>query len=117
MSRPSPFPAVIAYLIPVIGWLYVYMFQRGNSLAVYHLRQAVGLAVFLIGTLLVWAVVAWIIAQIPFMVVLSVALFTIVIAAYLFGFVAWVMGMLNAAQNKSTPLPLIGQWASRLPIV
>lgn len=116
MNRNSPFSAVIAYLVPVVGWLYVYLFQRNNALAVYHLRQAVGLVVFLVGTLLIWAVVAWLIAQIPFMAVMSISLFTIVMAAYMFGFVVWVLGMLNAARGKSTPLPLIGQWASRLPI-
>ncbi len=56
MSKQSPFPAVIAY-IPVIGWLYVYCFQRKNPLAVFHLRQSVGLVLFLIGTLVVWAIV------------------------------------------------------------
>lgn len=61
-------------------------------------------------------IVAWLIALIPYMAVLSAALFTIVIAAYLFGVVAWITGMWNALKNKSTPLPIFGQWASRLPI-
>lgn len=54
MSKQSPFPAVIAYLIPVVGWLYVYLFQRKNTLAVFHLRQSIGLVLFLIGSLVVW---------------------------------------------------------------
>lgn len=117
MNRYSPFPAVIAYLLPVIGWLYVYLFQRSNTFAVYHLRQAVGLAVFLILTLLVWAAAAYVIAFIPFAAMFSIATFSIVMAAYFFGAVIWVLGILNALRNKSTPLPMIGQWASRLPIV
>lgn len=115
MSKPSPVPALLAY-IPIIGWLYVFALQRKNPLAVFHLRQSVGLFLFLAGTFVVWAVVAYLIAIIPYMGVLSVALFTIVIAFYIFGVMAWVMGILNALKNKSTPLPLFGQWANRLPI-
>jgi uncharacterized membrane protein len=107
--------AVIAY-IPIIGWLYVYLFARKNPLAVYHLRQSVGLVLFLIGAFVIWAVVAYVIAIIPYMAAFSVALFTVVIAAYLFGAVTWIMGIVNALRNKSTPLPLFGQWANRLPI-
>jgi uncharacterized membrane protein len=116
MSSSTRLPAVFAYLIPVIGWLYVYFFQRKNSLAVYHLRQSIGLFLFLIAALVGWAVIAWVLAWIPYVVVVSMALFTIVIAAYLFGLVAWIMGMINALKNVSTPLPVFGQWADRLPI-
>lgn len=115
MNNQSPFPAVIAY-IPVIGWLYVYFLQRKNPFAVFHLRQSVGLVLFLLGALVGWAIVAYLIALIPYMAAFSVGLFTIVIAAYLFGAVTWVMGILNALKSKSIPLPLFGQWANRLPI-
>jgi uncharacterized membrane protein len=116
MSRPSRVPAVLAYLIPVIGWLYVFFFQRKNTLAVYHLRQSIGLFLFLVATLAGWAVIAWVLAWIPYMAVLGIALFTIVIAAYLYGVVAWILGMINALRNRLAPLPLFGQWANRLPI-
>jgi uncharacterized membrane protein len=116
MSRPSRLPAVLAYLIPVIGWLYVLFFQRKNELAIYHLRQAIGLLLFLVATLIGWAVIAWILAWIPFMASLSAALFAIVIAAYLYGVVAWILGLINALSNRAVPLPLFGQWADRLPI-
>jgi uncharacterized membrane protein len=115
MSSPSPFPALIAY-IPVIGWIYVYLFHRRNALAVFHLRQSIGLFLFLIGSLVLWAVIGYVIALIPYMAAFSVALFTLVIAAYCFGVVTWIMGIVNALKNKSTPLHLFGQWASRLPI-
>ena len=115
MSEHSPVPALIAY-IPIVGWLYVYLLQRKNPLAIFHLRQSVGLFLFLVGIFVGWAVIAYLIAFIPYMAVFSVALFTIVIAVYLFGVMAWVTGILNALKNKSTPLPLFGQWANRLPI-
>jgi len=115
MNNQSPFPAAIAY-IPVIGWLYVYVLQRKNPLAVFHLRQSVGLVLFLLGSLIGWAVVAYLVALIPYMAAFSVAGFTIVIAAYFFGALTWIMGIVNALKSKSIPLPLFGRWASRLPI-
>ena len=116
MSSPSRFPAIVAYLIPVIGWLYVFFFQRKNTLAMYHLRQSIGLFLFLVAVIVGWAVIAWVLAWIPYMGALSVALFTIVIAAYLFGIGAWVLGLINALSKRTVPLPGFGQWASRLPI-
>ncbi len=115
MSVLSRLPAALAY-IPVVGWLYVLLFQRKNTPAMYHLRQSIGLFLFLIATMAGWAVIAWLLAWIPYMAILSVALFTIVIAAYLYGVVAWILGLVNALRNRLAPLPLFGQWASRLPI-
>ncbi len=116
VSRLSRFPAVVAYLVPVIGWLYVYLFQRKNLLAIYHLRQAIGLCLFLIGVAVGWAVIAWLLAWIPCMAIVSMALFTIVIAAFLYGVVVWIMGLVNALSNRLAPLPLFGRWANRLPL-
>ena len=115
MSKPSPFPAMIAY-IPIIGWLYVYFTQHKNEFALFHLRQSVALFLFLVAAFVIWAVIGYLIALIPYMAVFSVALFNIVIAFYIFGVVAWVSGILNALNNRSTTLPLFGQWANRLPI-
>lgn len=116
MSQPSRLPAVLVYLIPVIGWLYVFLFQRRNELAVYHLRQSIGLAAFLIAVVAAWGVIAWLITWIPYFAVLGMALFTIVIAAYTYGALAWIMGIINALSSKLTPLPIFGRWADRLPI-
>lgn len=116
MSRSSRLPAVLAYLIPVIGWLYVLAFQRKNLLAIYHLRQSIGLFLFLVAALAGWAVIAWVLAWIPYMDVVGIALFAVVIAAYLYGILAWILGLINALRRRLTPLPLFGRWASRLPI-
>jgi len=115
MTEASRLSAVLAY-VPVIGWLYVFFFQRKDIQALYHLKQSIGLFLFLAITLLGWAVVAWLLAWIPYMAILGIALFTIVIAAYLYGLVAWVLGLKNALTNRLVPLPLFGRWANQLPI-
>ena len=71
MSANATLPAALTYLLPVIGWLYVYFTQRQNPLAVYHLKQSIGLFLFLIGSVVVWAVVAWILALIPILSAVS----------------------------------------------
>jgi uncharacterized membrane protein len=115
MNTSARFPAVVAY-IPIIGWLYVFFFQRKNAFAIFHLRQGIGLVLFLIGALVGWAVAAWVLTWIPYMAVIAVSLFSLVILAYLYGLVAWVVGMINAFRNRLVPLPIFGQWANRLPI-
>lgn len=107
--------AVLAY-IPVVGWLYVFLLQRKNALALFHLRQSIGLFLFLIVVFVVWAVVAWIIAWIPYAAALSMASFTMVILAFIFGIIAWLLGVVNALGNKAKPLPIFGQRANNLPL-
>jgi uncharacterized membrane protein len=116
MNRTFRLPAVLAYLVPIIGWLYVIFFHRKNSLAIYHLKQSIGLVLFLVATVSCWAVVGWVLAWIPYMVTLSMALFAIVLVAFIYGFVAWILGLSNALRERLAPLPLFGEWASRLPI-
>jgi uncharacterized membrane protein len=94
----------------------VFFFQRRNSFALYHLRQAIGLVLFLVVTLVAWAVVGWLLAWIPYLSILSIALFALVVSAYLFGIVAWLFGIYYALADRESPLPLFGRFASRLPI-
>jgi len=116
MNTSSRFSAALAYLLPVLGWLYIFFFQRKNSFALYHLRQAIGLVVFLIVTLLAWGVLGWLLAWIPYLDILSVALFALVVGAYVYGIGAWLFGIYNALSDRESPLPLFGRMASRLPI-
>ena len=115
MSMSSRLSAAVAY-VPVIGWLYVIVTQRNNPLARFHLRQSVGLILFLAASLLAWMVIAYVLAWVPLMAVVSTALFTIVIAAFVYSLIALLMGLINALRGRADPLPLFGQRASRLPI-
>jgi len=115
MSDSARVLAILAY-IPIIGWIYVLVAGRKNEFDLFHLRQSIGLILFLIGVLVGWAVILWLLSWIPFMVVLGMSLFTLVIAAYLYGIVALILGLLNAYGNKRAVLPLFGQWANGLPI-
>lgn len=114
MSQSSRFPAVVVYLLPFIGWLYVYLFQRQNPFALYHLKQAIGLFLFLLAALIGWAVIAWVLAWVPLLATLSIGLFMMVILAYAFGCIAWLIGLVHAYRYQMTPLPWVGKWADQL---
>lgn len=107
--------AALAY-VPVIGWLFVLAFQRKNPLAVFHVRQSIGLVLFLIAALVIWGAIAFVLAWVPMLSAVGVALFTLVMAAWFYGVVALIIGVVNALNGKSNPLPGVGERANRLPI-
>lgn len=115
MNTPTKtnFSALIAY-IPVIGWLYVLLFRRQNEFAMFHLRQSIGLVVFLALTLVGWGVITWVLSWIPFGTLVGVMAFTLVIAAFIFGLIYWVIGMVYALQGRVVLLPIFGKIANRL---
>jgi len=115
MSTSERISAAVAY-IPVIGWVYAYFVQRKNELTMFHLRQSISLFGNLIAVFAVWAVVAWVITWIPFGVIFGVALFSLVMAAFLVGVVAWLVGISNALRGLMNEVPLFNSWARRLPI-
>jgi uncharacterized membrane protein len=115
MNASTRFASVVAY-IPVIGWLYVLLFQPRNVFAVFHLRQAIGLVLFLIVVILAYLAFSWVISWIPYGFLIANALFALIMATSFFVIIMWIIGMINAAQGRATILPVFGRRASRLPI-
>lgn len=110
------FPALLAYLVPVLGWLYVFIFQRKDPFALYHAKQALMITLVAIFVPLGWMVTGWLVAWIPYGFIFTVILFALVIATYIFLFYVWLAGIAHVSQTKIKPLPLIGRWGERLPI-
>jgi uncharacterized membrane protein len=107
----------LAYLLPVVGWLYVFVAHRKDKLAVYHVKQSIMLVIVAAGALVIWIIFSWLITFIPYVGgVLAVASFALVIALYVALIVSWIMGMIYAWQARFKPAPLVGDWAERLPI-
>jgi uncharacterized membrane protein len=112
-SSSDRFSAFLAY-IPVIGWIYVLLAKRQVSLPMFHVRQSIGLFIFLAITSAAWVVVTWILGWIPFGFMFGIALFTMVIIAFIFGIIAWVTGIVQALQGRMALLPLIGKMANSI---
>jgi uncharacterized membrane protein len=114
VSKPKTTLAFLAYLLSVLGWLYVLLFQREDKLAVYHAKQSLGLTLAAIGAFVGWALGAWILSWIPLVgPLIAAALFAQLILVYLFLGAAWIIGMVYALQAKVKSLPLIGRWVER----
>ena len=117
MRGRSGYLACLAYLLGVIGWLYVLLFQRKDEFAVYHAKQSMAITLSALIAPVAWVVSAWIIAWIPSVgPIVSVALFSFVIMMYLALLVAWVMGIAYALRGRMRPVPFVGRWGERLPI-
>jgi uncharacterized membrane protein len=116
MDKSKRFPAFFAYLLPLISWIYLVVFQRKNRFAIFHMRQSIGLFLFVILVTLVWGLVTWLLTWIPYAFIFAIVLFTFPLIAYIFSAVAWIMGMVNALRCLEAPLPMIGMYSNRLPI-
>jgi uncharacterized membrane protein len=116
IRRSSQVLAFLAYAFWIVGWLIVMVVARNDRFAAYHARQSLGLSLAIILAPLVWLIVAWMIAWIPSVgVVISAAIFSLVIGLYIVAAVAWVYGMIHAARGQYRPVPFFGDWAARLP--
>lgn len=116
METTNRFPAFMAYFLLIFGCLYVFIFQRKDTFAVYHAKQSLLIVLTALIIPLVWVVLTWLLSWLPFGFLLGVALFALVIATYLFLVAVWLLGMVNVSQSKIKPLPIIGDWAKQLPL-
>jgi uncharacterized membrane protein len=93
--------SIISY-ITIIGWVIAFItYNNGNekaSLAKYHLKQSLGLAI--LGVLLSIAQVI----ILPIVPAISIV-FTVL---SLLIFVLWILGIINAVKEEEKPLPVIG---------
>jgi uncharacterized membrane protein len=110
-SMNSKVLAFLAYLLSFIGALYVLFARRKDEFAVYHAKQSLGIAIIALAVFIAWVVVGWIISWIPYVgFIFAMALFSLVIAAYILLTISCITGMVNALQMKQQPVLVIGDW-------
>jgi uncharacterized membrane protein len=114
MIAKNIFLALLAYLLPVLGWLYLWISQRKNSFVAFHLRQSVGIFLGLLLTFVAWVIVGWILAWIPYVFVISILLYALVIVVVFMAVIAWIAGVVNALRHSTAFCPFFGRWANRL---
>jgi uncharacterized membrane protein len=116
VSRSSRYLAFLSYLLSLPGALFVLLARRDDPFAVYHARQSLALAIVVLVTPLVWAILAWGLAWIPLIgAALGIMLFALMIAVYAGLLVDWITGMVYALQGKAQRIPLTGPLAIRQP--
>ena len=106
--------AIVAYLAFPVGPLAVLIFHKQEDYIRMGARQAVWIALAALGVLVVWAAGGWVISMVPYYgFILAVALFAMVIGAYLFLFVLWAIGLANLARTETRPIPVVGSFVER----
>ena len=117
MKAPKRYLAFLAYAVPVLGWLYVLLFQRDEEFAVYHAKQSLVLTIAAVLAPVASAVAAWVLALVPLLgPITAAALFALVILVDICLAVTWVIGMIYALQAKMKPVPVFGGWAEKIPV-
>lgn len=116
MELTQRISAFLAYLLPVVSWFYAWFFQRKSSLVMFHVRQSIGLFLFVLGMGGGWVIITWLLTWIPFGFLFGVVLFSLVIGGLIVAVVLWFTGMVYALLGRVKMLPIIGEKANRLPI-
>lgn len=88
--------AVVAYIIFLVPLLTE---AKNDPFVKFHLSQSIGLIVFGVAVSIIWIIpiLGWIIGAI----------------GYVFWFICWIVGIVNAASGKEAELPLIGPLAKK----
>jgi uncharacterized membrane protein len=107
--------AFLAYLFSIVGAVIMLLLLRRDRYVAFHAKQAIALFALVAVTALGWALISWVSMWIPFLPVVTLSAFSLVIAALVFGVIATIMGMSNALRDRTAALPLVGGWAKRLP--
>jgi uncharacterized membrane protein len=107
--------AFLAYLFSIVGSVIVLLLLRRDRYVAYHARQSIALFLFVAAVAAGWGVVTWLTAWIPYLGIVGISAFSLVIAALAFAVAATIMGMANALRDRAAPLPLVGGWAKRIP--
>jgi uncharacterized membrane protein len=117
VEKSSTRLAFLSYLLSVVGWLYVLLFHREDEFAVYHAKQSMTLTVVAVAVPGIYALFAWVVTWVPLVgPFTAAALFSLVIATYIFLIAAWIGSMVNALQDKMKALPVVGRWGERIPV-
>ncbi|GAB4563874.1 MAG: hypothetical protein Kow0047_13140 [Anaerolineae bacterium] len=116
MSATRRIAACLAYLLPVVGWIYTLVARRRDRFAMFHTRQAIGITLIPVALTALWAITGWLLAWLPFGAPLAAGLFSLVVAAYIVAVVDWVIGLVQAALGLAKPVPILGGVALRIPL-
>jgi uncharacterized membrane protein len=115
VAKSGRIPAFIAYLIPLIGPIYVLLFNRKDLFALYHACQSLAIVITSVLLTLLWGALAWGTSWISLIgPIFGVSTFALVMATWGLTLVTWFMGMWNALQGRYRRLPIFGQWGEKL---
>ena len=106
--------AILAYVVPIIGPLYLILSKRNNTYVQYHARQMLVLTLAAVMLPLAWVIIAWPLSWIPIVgPLLAAALFALVILGFIFAAGVWMAGVMQVIKGRLKPLPIVGELSER----
>lgn len=107
--------AVLAYVIPVLGGIIGLAVDGRNPLTRNHARQSIATVLALILSFLLWALVGYLIGLIPIMgPIVSISLFSLVVAMLIFLAINWLISLLMALRGRERTIPFANKLVGRL---
>lgn len=103
--------AILSYFLIGIIWYFVDDKMKKSELVKFHVKQSLNLALFSIVLSIALSIVSPILVFIP--IVGWLALLVLGFGTPIFTFVLFIMGVINAANEKKKEVPLIGQFAKK----
>lgn len=109
------FFAVLAYILPVLGGIIGLALDGRNPLTRVHARQSIAAVLALILSFLTWAAVGYAIGLIPIMgPILSISLFSLVVAMLIFLALNWLISLVMALRGQERTIPFANRIVLRL---
>ncbi len=105
--------AILAYLLVGIIWYFVDEKMKKDEFAKFHVKQGLVLLIASVLLSIIIMILGGILMLIP-----GIGLIIPVLAwiANIVIFILWIIGIINAAQDKKSKLPIIGGYAESLKI-
>ena len=106
-SGSGRFFAVLAYIVPVVGGIIGLAVDGHNPLTRNHAQQSIATVLALILSFLVWAVVGYVIGLVPILgPIVSISLFSLVVAMLIFLAVNWIINLIVALSGLERAIPI-----------
>ena len=107
--------AVLAYVLPLVGGIVAILADGRNPLTRHHAQQSIATVLTLVLGFFVWALVGYVIALVPWVgPIVSISLFSLVLAMAAFLAVNWVLSLLRALRGEERDIPIANRVARRV---
>ena len=106
--------AALAYLLPLVGGLAGLALDGGNELTRTHAKQSIGALLTMALSFVVWGVAGYALAIVPIIgPIVSISLFSLVIAMGFFLAANWVVGFVAALRGVERRIPIADRVVAR----
>lgn len=114
-NSPEKIMCVAAYIFGLPGALFVRLAGKKSGFCLHHARRSLELFLFMVFLIIAWYVITYILILFPYIgFPVAMAVFGIVVAAFIFCLILSIMGMVKALRRETVVFPLVSSVAGRI---